>query len=222
MQLVTRVLAAIAVLAFTIASTEIGPPYHIEPLVRQALSAANGRSCFKSLGIEGVKLKHLFFVPVPEGYRAVKHGYPSQYPPFTLVASNPRDCFVGVGTSATADSAEAGYEVPPRWLATVEGIVQPVLGPGYTGYPLHNGVVYTERGRPTVELVLVQGLIPSETTAWSYNLLLLVFQKGATVLALDEPCQWWMLPNTTRWTSRTYKGVCDRRWVRWTPAFHGG
>jgi hypothetical protein len=224
MQIAIRIVATIALFASTIAETGLGTPFRLESLTREVIRAAYGTSCFSSLAIQGAPAKSLFSAPMPTGYHAIRHGGLDslQYPPFTLVAANSRDCFVGVATGWTVESAEAGYEVPPRWLVTVEDIVQPMLGPAYTTYPLHNGVVYTERGRPTVELVLLQGLIPSETMSWSYNLYVLVFQKGATVLALDEPCAWWALPGTTRWTPRTYKGVCDRRWVRWTPAFKGG
>ncbi len=218
-----RVVAAIAAFAFTIAPMETETPFHLEPLTRQALSSAYGTSCFKSLAIEGARLKFLFSAPMPRGYHAITHGlYWWQHPPFTLVTASPRECFVGVRTHATVDYAAVGYEAPSRWLPTVESVVQPLLGRDYTAYPLHNGVVYTARGKPTLELVLAQVGLPSESmTERSYDLFVLIFQNGATALALYEPCEWW-LPWTTFWTTKTYKGVCDRRWVRWTPAFHGG
>jgi hypothetical protein len=210
------VIAAIAILATTIAGCRSSPEGDLQALTREAVAVAHGTSCFKTLEINGSPATRLGWTRIPKGYHAVmpRRNWWQQPPPFVLVASSSRNCFVALQTRRTADSIAIGYQGPAAWLTTVQGLVQPVLGPGYSVRYLHNGVVYAAAGKPTVELVLVQSGLPSmRRDRWSYELFMLVFQRGSTILRLYEPCEWWTLPGTTRWTMFTFDGVCDQRWI---------
>jgi hypothetical protein len=149
----------------------------------------------------------------PEGYRFYRAF--TKHPDIWFYLGDARSTneFAEVPTGAST-LAHEGYQSPANWAATVQELVSPNLGQSYTKRVLRNGVIFYSLGKPTIEFFFVEGLIPSESrTAKSYNMYMLVFRPGATVLELVDPCRWWLTTPPPNWSAQTQNGACMPRWT---------
>jgi len=189
-------------------------PFDLASTARILIRAAALPSGFASVAKRGAVVRRLFEVPA----------FPNHYEIYRAVTTQPDVRFYLAGAGATAEFAivptaastlaHEGYQSPVNWLATVEQVIAPDLGAGYTNKILHNGAILFARGKPTVEFFFVEGISSESPARRGYNMFMLVFRPQATVLELTDPCEWWTTTRPPTWSAPTQRGSCTRHWVK--------
>jgi hypothetical protein len=98
--------------------------------------------------------------------------------------------------------------------AETEKILAPFLGDHYSRHVLQTGMLFTSRGRPTVEFAFIEGLPTEVPNVISFDMAVIVFPPHAAVLELISPCdRWWLSTPPPGWVRRVGDG-CEPHWAQ--------